>query len=126
MARSRPVDRMKAGASARRRPPEAPAPNLFVESTRSVASELAWLIWATLSVLLVLSLLSWSAQDNGWFQAGALTEPSNWLGRVGAWVSDIFFFFFGFSAFWWAGLFALLALLSFQESFVGASGGGYR
>ena len=80
-------------------------------------SELVWLIWAALAVLLLLSLSSWSAQDNGWFQAGALAQPSNWLGRVGAWVSDIFFFFFGLSAYWWAGLFGLLALLSFQESY---------
>jgi S-DNA-T family DNA segregation ATPase FtsK/SpoIIIE len=82
-----------------------------------VLTELAWLVWAALAVLLVLSLSSWSAQDNGWFQAGAASEPANWLGRVGAWVSDIFYFFFGLSAFWWAALFALLSVLSFQDSY---------
>ena len=116
---------MPARQASRARPASVPgrrsadngASNPLVESTRSVLSELAWLLWAVLAVLLVLSLSSWSAQDNGWFQAGALAQPSNWLGRVGAWVADIFFFFFGLSAFWWAGLFSLLAVIAFQESF---------
>ena len=114
---ARQASRPRAAAADRRRSVDAAGANPLVESTRSVLAELAWLVWAALAVLLVLSLSSWSAQDNGWFQAGAASDPSNWLGRVGAWVSDIFYFFFGLSAFWWAGLFALLAVLSFQESY---------
>ncbi|MFZ9812804.1 MAG: DNA translocase FtsK [Burkholderiaceae bacterium] len=114
---ARQASRPRAASADRRRPVDDAGAHGLVESTRSVLTELAWLVWAALAVLLVLSLSSWSAQDNGWFQAGAAADPTNWLGRVGAWVSDIFYFFFGLSAFWWAGLFALLAVLSFQESY---------
>jgi DNA segregation ATPase FtsK/SpoIIIE, S-DNA-T family len=114
---ARQSSRPRPGSAERRRPVDSPSPHPLVESTRSVLAELAWLVWAALAVLLILSLSSWSAQDNGWFQAGAASEPTNWLGRVGAWVSDIFYFFFGLSAFWWAALFSLLSVLSFQESY---------
>ena len=78
--------------------------------------DLSWLLWATLSLFLLLSLISWSPQDGGWFQISSREEPVNLLGRVGASLSDFMIFCFGLSSFWWSILFGYLSVLSFKNN----------
>ena len=52
----RQSSRPRAASGYRRRSVDAAGANPLVESTRSVLTELAWLVWAALAVLLVLSL----------------------------------------------------------------------
>ena len=79
--------------------------------------DLSWLLWATLSLFLLLSLISWSPQDGGWFQISSREEPINLLGRVGASLSDFMIFCFGLSSFWWVVLFGYITALSFKKNF---------
>ena len=80
--------------------------------------DLSWLLWATLSLFLLLSLISWSPQDGGWFQISSREEPINLLGRVGASLSDFMIFCFGLSSFWWVVLFGYITALSFKKNLV--------
>ena len=78
--------------------------------------DLSWLLWAALCLFLILSLISWSPEDGGWFQISSREEPVNLLGRVGASLSDFMIFCFGLSSFWWVVLFGYLAALSFKKN----------
>lgn len=75
------------------------------------AAELRWLACAAACIWIFLSLISWSAQDAGWFQQGSQAAPSNLLGRFGAWTSDSLLFGFGFSSGW---LVVLMGILAFS------------
>jgi len=72
---------------------------------------LRWLACAAACIWIFLSLISWSAQDAGWFQQGSQAAPSNLLGRFGAWTSDSLLFGFGFSSGW---LVVLMGILAFS------------
>jgi S-DNA-T family DNA segregation ATPase FtsK/SpoIIIE len=76
--------------------PAAPLPNRLV----ILLSEARWLLLAVLCVYLVLIFATYSQQDPGWSRAIEVTKYHNLGGWFGAHVSDIFFFAFGFSAWW--------------------------
>ena len=76
--------------------------------------ELRWVGYGLFSLWILLSLVSWSPEDAGWFQQGAVAEPSNWLGRLGAWTSDALLFGFGVSAAWFVVLSGALAFSSWR------------
>ena len=68
---------------------------------------LALLVW-------LMALVSYSAQDAAWSTSGSGQPPSNWLGRLGAWLADGSYVVCGFSV-WWcvaAGLRAWFASLA--------------
>ena len=51
-------------------------------------------------VLALLALLSYHPGDAAWSTSGQGGGLRNWVGRAGAWVSDLAFFGLGFSAWW--------------------------
>ncbi|MDP4740597.1 MAG: DNA translocase FtsK 4TM domain-containing protein [Burkholderiaceae bacterium] len=117
---SRSSSRLKSGgATARRRPNSAAAnaASLATTATRSLAADLAWLAFTFVGLALAVSLATWSATDEAWFQSGGAEEPLNLLGRFGAYLSDVGFFFFGLSAYWWVALLLIWAFVSFRASF---------
>ena len=107
------------GATARRRPNSAAAnaASLASTATRSLAADLAWLVYSVLGLSLAVSLATWSARDEAWFQSGGAEQPLNLLGRFGAYLSDVGFFFFGLSAYWVVALLLIWAFVSFRASF---------
>lgn len=63
--------------------------------------ELVLLATGLLGLVLVLMLATHSAQDAAWSTAGIADMPAaNCMGVVGAWVSDLLYFFFGYSVWW--------------------------
>ncbi len=58
-------------------------------------------------VFLLLALFSYSPVDPGWSHSGPDQSVSNWMGRIGAWLSDVLYSLFGASALWWPGMFGL-------------------
>jgi len=67
-----------------------------------LGDEAILLVGGALIALWMLSLLSHSAADAAWSTSGSLATGSyhNWAGRLGAWVSDLSYYLFGFSAWW--------------------------
>ncbi|WP_302141833.1 DNA translocase FtsK [Halomonas alkalicola] len=52
-------------------------------------------------VFLLLALFSFEPGDPGWSRSGPETHIDNWMGAVGAWLSDVLYSLFGASALWW-------------------------
>jgi len=51
-------------------------------------------------ILCFLSLVSYNLQDPSWSSSGIDGQVRNWVGKTGAWVADVAYFLFGFSAWW--------------------------
>jgi S-DNA-T family DNA segregation ATPase FtsK/SpoIIIE len=68
-----------------------------------------------LSLYLTLALVTFDKGDPGWTYTGANETVSNLVGRSGAWVADVFFFFFGFLAFLFPMMLAQQAWAIFRE-----------
>ncbi|WP_227369778.1 DNA translocase FtsK [Halomonas sp. M20] len=60
-------------------------------------------------VFLLLALFSYTPQDPGWSQSGPEQNVVNWMGRIGAWLSDVLYSLFGVSALWWPGMLGFAA-----------------
>ncbi|MDR5904953.1 DNA translocase FtsK [Franzmannia qiaohouensis] len=60
-------------------------------------------------VFLLLSLFSYQSGDPGWSHSGPETAVGNWMGPVGAWLSDVLYSLFGASALWWPGMLGFAA-----------------
>jgi S-DNA-T family DNA segregation ATPase FtsK/SpoIIIE len=78
------------------------------------ANELALIAGLVLLTFWLISLLSYSVSDAAWSTSGNGEPLHNRAGRLGAWLSDISYFCFGFSA-WWcfaAGVRSWLTLLA--------------
>ena len=59
------------------------------------------IIWLIVALLLVMSLISYSANDPSWSHiSSAANEVSNLAGTGGAWLADILYAFLG-AASWW-------------------------
>ncbi|WP_416140115.1 DNA translocase FtsK 4TM domain-containing protein [Halomonas sp. HK25] len=52
-------------------------------------------------VFLLLALFSFDPGDPGWSRSGPESLIENWMGPVGAWLSDVLYSLFGASALWW-------------------------
>jgi S-DNA-T family DNA segregation ATPase FtsK/SpoIIIE len=81
--------------TARSREPDAPA-----SFWSRFAQEIGLLLGGVLLVLALLSLLTYHPGDAAWSTSGHGEGLRNWVGRAGAWVSDLAFFGLGFSAWW--------------------------
>ncbi|MFN2331226.1 MAG: DNA translocase FtsK [Halomonas sp.] len=70
-------------------------------------------------VFLLLSLFSFDPGDPGWSRSGPETRIENWMGPVGAWLSDVLYSLFGASALWWPAMlgFAAWRLLRARHGF---------
>ncbi|MCH4562680.1 DNA translocase FtsK 4TM domain-containing protein [Halomonas sp. EGI 63088] len=60
-------------------------------------------------VFLLLALFSFQPGDPGWSRSGPETEVANWMGPIGAWLSDVLYSLFGVSALWWPGMLGFAA-----------------
>ena len=67
-----------------------------------------FLLATACAVFLLIALLSYHNDDPGWLSTGINTKAANWAGRVGAWLSDVFFSLFGIVAY----IFPFLILIS--------------
>ena len=72
--------------------------------------EAGLIVGALVLVFWFLSLWSYAGQDAAWTSSGLGLPPRNWGGRMGALLSDISYFAFGFSA-WWVFAVAMRAWL---------------
>lgn len=68
-------------------------------------SEARWIAGAVAFLYFVLILVSYSKGDPGWSHANAVPKIANLGGKMGAWLSDLLLFIFGFSAWWWGVIF---------------------
>ena len=59
----------------------------------------ALIFGGALSLILLITLLSYDPGDKGWSTTGTNTEVNNAVGPTGAWIADVFFYVFGSFAF---------------------------
>ncbi len=64
------------------------------------AQEFGLFVAGAVLVLTLLSLLSFNVRDPSWSSSGADGVVRNWVGHLGAWLSDIAYFSFGYSVWW--------------------------
>lgn len=62
--------------------------------------EARWLLFAALSVSLILIFATYSKSDPAWSHSIAVSQYQNIGGSVGAYIADVSFFVFGLSAWW--------------------------
>ncbi|MGA0882230.1 MAG: DNA translocase FtsK [Burkholderiaceae bacterium] len=92
-------DSPKRRPSATRKKPSA-ATSSLAPAVQALLADVYWIVWLAASLLVILSLLSFSPADSGWFQSTTAAEPQNWFGRLGATLADVLLFFMGGSALW--------------------------
>ena len=78
-------------------------------------SEALFLLIAVLALYLMISLLTHHGADPGWSRDAAPDQVRNLGGRVGAWISDLFLFLFGYMAYLAPVLVALIGLRVLRE-----------
>jgi S-DNA-T family DNA segregation ATPase FtsK/SpoIIIE len=61
---------------------------------------IVWLIGAALLMAALVAFATFSAGDPAWSTTGSRVRVSNWLGPIGAWISDIGYFVCGASVWW--------------------------
>lgn len=68
----------------------------------SILREARWIVFAALAAWLTLVLATWDGSDPGWSHSFGrdATELHNRGGLIGAFISDILLYLFGFSAWW--------------------------
>lgn len=89
--------------------------NDFAEMVAPRLKEGAFIGLVAVALYLVLALLTFDKQDPGWTYTGANETVNNMVGRSGAWVADVFLFFFGFLAFIFPMMLAWQAWVIFRE-----------
>lgn len=92
--------------------------------THSRTNEIVALVLLALAVLLFLCLLTYSADDWSWNSTGrAYTVKSNWIGIVGAIISDVLLQIIGWSAYFLPAVMGLMAWRFYrqQENYVSFS-----
>ncbi|MEB0140361.1 MULTISPECIES: DNA translocase FtsK [unclassified Undibacterium] len=78
-------------------PPPPPLPNRMVV----LLMEARWIVFAALSLCLILVLLTYSKADPGWSQSSVVPKIHNIGGKFGAWLADVLLYVFGLSTWWW-------------------------
>src|ERR1700752_4856591 len=97
-------------ASSYTRTPRAPKPPETASEPPRWRTQLVVLLGAVGLVLLLLALLTYAGADAAWSTSGNGSGVHNKAGVLGAWVSNLMFFLFGYSA-WWLVLVAVRAWL---------------
>ena len=77
-----------------------PEPSLSPKAA-ALVRESWWLLVIALLTFLTLTLATYHKTDAGWSYSGNGAIVQNKGGAVGAWLSDLLFYLFGFSAWWW-------------------------
>jgi S-DNA-T family DNA segregation ATPase FtsK/SpoIIIE len=73
----------------------------FSPKAAALVRESWWLLVVALLTFLTLTLATYHKTDAGWSYSGTGTVIQNKGGAVGAWLSDLLFYLFGLSAWWW-------------------------
>lgn len=73
-------------------------------------TEARWLALIAITLFFFIVLYTYSPADPGWSHAVHADAILNMGGKTGAWISDLFLFTFGLSA-WWCGLWLFRAIL---------------
>ncbi|HSH56647.1 MAG TPA: DNA translocase FtsK 4TM domain-containing protein [Halomonas sp.] len=81
----------------------------FGVKLQGVAREGVVIVLLAVCVFLLLALFSYEGGDPGWSRSGPEEGVVNWMGPVGAWLSDVLYSLFGVSALWWPGMLGLAA-----------------
>lgn len=76
-------------------------PSVLPSRIGKLLGEVRWFLLLGATLAFVGILASYSKADPGWSHASEVAQIHNLGGRVGAWIADILFFVFGFSAYWW-------------------------
>jgi DNA segregation ATPase FtsK/SpoIIIE, S-DNA-T family len=74
-----------------------------------------WLIVVAAFVWLALILLTYSRDDPAWSTSGIGAPIANKGGVAGAWLSDLLFYLFGFSAWWWVAAGVVLVVAGYRR-----------
>jgi S-DNA-T family DNA segregation ATPase FtsK/SpoIIIE len=77
--------------------------------------EARWFIFAALAAWLALVLATWNPTDPAWSHSVQSTVTSNQGGTLGAYVSDLLLFLFGYSAWLWVVLLAQRVVVGFYR-----------
>jgi S-DNA-T family DNA segregation ATPase FtsK/SpoIIIE len=67
----------------------------------ALAREAWWLLVVAWMLYLALALATYHRTDPGWSFSGSQANIANKAGAFGAWISDLLFYMFGWSAWWW-------------------------
>lgn len=73
------------------------------------------ILTCAISVFLVLALITYHATDPGWSRTGSTLQVANIGGYVGAWLSDVLFYIFGYVAYFFPVLLAMIGWSVLQE-----------
>ncbi|PVY75664.1 DNA translocase FtsK [Cupriavidus alkaliphilus] len=77
-------------------------PSALPSRIGKLLGEVRWFLLLAVTLGFLCVLASYSKTDPGWSHANQVADIHNLGGRVGAWVADVLFFIFGFSAYWLA------------------------
>src|SRR5512144_884309 len=74
-----------------------------------------WLLVVAAFLYLALTLVTYTKSDPGWSFSGSGAPIANRGGVVGAWLSDLLLYLFGFSAWWWVVGGVVLVVLGYRR-----------
>ncbi|MBK6618161.1 MAG: DNA translocase FtsK 4TM domain-containing protein [Nitrosomonas sp.] len=73
------------------------------------------LVLGGIALYLVLIFISFDLTDPGWSRSAVGAQTSNTGGAAGAWLSDLLFYLFGVSAWWWVAFFLAALWWSYRR-----------
>jgi len=79
-------------------------PSPLPERLLHLLRESRWLLLVALAVYLAMILFGFDRADPAWSHDATAAVVNNPGGTVGAWLADVLFYVFGFSAWWWVTL----------------------
>ncbi|MFC0336182.1 DNA segregation ATPase FtsK/SpoIIIE, S-DNA-T family [Kushneria avicenniae] len=79
----------------------------FSARLQGAAKEGVAIVMLALCAFLLLALFSYMPADPSWSHSGPDQQVTNWMGPVGAWLSDVLYSLFGASALWAPGMLGL-------------------
>ena len=85
------------------------------EHVANLINDTLWLFGLVVTVYLAIALMSFSMDDPAWSRSiPRSAEVSNWAGLFGAYVSDIGYYLFGLSFWWWIAASAVFLYKNFR------------
>ena len=86
------------------------------ERANQLLREMKWALFAILGVALLLMLISYDPNDASFNHVSKqAATANNWVGSLGAWVSNAVLYIFGLSAYWWVALCALVIIVGYRR-----------
>ncbi|MDO5693883.1 MAG: DNA translocase FtsK 4TM domain-containing protein [Pseudomonadota bacterium] len=79
---------------------EAPGASTPRTGVARFAQEVGLVLGLALIIFAALALASYSPHDAAWSTSGTGGTPQNWAGKLGAWLADLAYVAFGYSAWW--------------------------